>query len=91
MCNGRIIKWRAAGELPSRASNEKDETKLKIWRKVDNQPGYYSRIQLTIALGVCSNGRLTDTIATNVRERELANDSQVPVQARDIVGLEIPR
>ena len=90
-CNGRIIKWRAAGKLPSQTSNQKDTTKLRIWRKVDNQPGYYSRTQLTIALGVCSNGRLADTIATNVHECELANDSQVPVQAGDIVGLEIPR
>ena len=58
---------------------------------MENRSGFYSRTQLTIALGVCNNGRIADTIATNVHECELANDSQVPVQAGDIVGLEIPR
>ena len=58
----------------------------------NNPPGFYSRTQHTIALGVCNNGQTAaDTVATNVYECELASDSQVPVEPGDIVGLDIPR
>ena len=87
-CSGKIIKWRAAGELSGQMN---DNTKLRIWRKLANQPGFYSSTQLTIALGTCPNNQTVDTINTNVHECELASESQVPVQAGDIVGLEIPR
>ena len=91
-CSGRITRWRAAGELPSRNSDQNDDTKLRIWRRVENDPGFYSCTQHTIALGVCNNGQVAaDTIATNVYECELTSDSQVPVEPGDIVGLEIPR
>ena len=89
-CTGRIVKWRAAGELPAQTSDENDNTKLRIWRRVENSPGFYSRTQLTIALGLCNNGRIADTIATNVHECRLNNNLQVPVQAGDIIGMEIP-
>ena len=87
-CSGKIIKWRAAGELSGQMN---DNTKLRIWRKLANQPGFYSSTQLTIALGTCPNNQTVDTINTNVHECELASESQVPVQPGDIIGLEIPR
>ena len=92
-CNGRIINWRAAGKLLTLSSNEDvDQTKLRIWRRVENCPGsFFSHNNLTITLGVCNNGQPANTTATNVHECQLANDSQVSVQPGDIVGLEIPR
>ena len=95
-CSGRIINWRAAGELhvptPSPDKNDDNQTKLRIWRRVKSHPGtFFSCTKLTITLGVCNDGQPADTSDTNVHECQLANDSQVSVQPGDIVGLEIPQ
>ena len=89
-CPGRIVRWRAAGELQRRFLSN-GNTMLTIWREVNDQAGSYSRTELTIDLGTCGENESARTVTTNVYECELTSNLQVPVQEGDIIGLEIPR
>ena len=90
-CPGRIVKWRAAGRLPSRMTESDENFVMRIWRESSRQPRSYDRTELTIELGMCGENQ-TDatTVVSRVYECELGEQEEVKVQAGDILGLEIP-
>ena len=85
------MKWRAAARLPPLPFFT-DQTILEIWRENIEQNGTYIRTNLTIELGTCGTVNQTlKQVGKDVYECELSDELQLPVQAGDIIGLEIPR
>lgn len=90
-CAGRIVKWRAAGDLATLDQLNSRNAKVRIWRPTNNQAEVYARTKLTIELSRCEDNKTVSSANKIIHKCELSSLAQVPVQIGDIVALELPR